>query len=132
ACGPGSDGLDRLSARRLRAAPSAIDHPLAHGPPAPASAVSYPRSRHPEDDAGAGSLPRGGQARLTRAPTVVYGPRMVSRDTRTAVDRLVACYAIVRRDNIEIFRALKAELEEPDVVEVIWDRRVGPTGAGAG
>ena len=66
----------------------------------------------------------GEQARLTRAPTVVYGPRMVSRDTRTAVDRLVACYAIVRRDNIEIFRALKAELEEPDVVEVIWDRRV--------
>jgi hypothetical protein len=61
---------------------------------------------------------------LTRAPTVVYGPRMASKDTRAVVDRLVPCYAIVRRDNIEIFRALKAELEEPDVVEVIWDRRV--------
>ena len=37
------------------------------------------------------------------------------------------CLAIVRRGETETFRLLKRELEEPepDVVEVIWDRRVG-------
>jgi len=38
---------------------------------------------------------------------------------------LVPCYAIVHRDHVEIFQTLKADLEEPDVVEVIWDRRLG-------
>jgi hypothetical protein len=31
----------------------------------------------------------------------------------------------VRRGQAEIYRTLKADLEERDVVEVIWDRRVG-------
>ena len=39
--------------------------------------------------------------------------------------RLIPCYAIVRRGQGEIYRTLKADLEEPEVVEVIWDRRVG-------
>ena len=38
---------------------------------------------------------------------------------------LIPCYAIVHRDHTEIFRTLKADLEEPEVVEVIWDRRHG-------
>jgi hypothetical protein len=45
--------------------------------------------------------------------------------TSPAVARLLPCYAIVRRGQAEIFRTLKADLEERDVVEVIWDRRVG-------
>ena len=44
--------------------------------------------------------------------------------TSPAAARLLPCYAIVRRGQAEIFRTLKADLEEQDVVEVIWDRRV--------
>jgi hypothetical protein len=35
------------------------------------------------------------------------------------------CFAIVRRGELEVFQTLKVELEEPDVVRVIWDRRIG-------
>src|SRR5207245_10847160 len=38
---------------------------------------------------------------------------------------LIPCYAIVHRDHTEIFRTLKADREEPEVVEVIWDGRHG-------
>jgi hypothetical protein len=34
-------------------------------------------------------------------------------------------FAIVRRGETETFRMLKEQLEEPEVVDVIWDRRSG-------
>jgi hypothetical protein len=34
------------------------------------------------------------------------------------------CFVIVRRGAMDTFRVLKDQLEEPNVVEVIWDRRI--------
>lgn len=43
-----------------------------------------------------------------------------------------SCLAIVRRGEMDTFWVLKRELEEPDVVCVIWDRRVGERRASSG
>jgi methyl-accepting chemotaxis protein len=48
------------------------------------------------------------------------------RAASTAPARPAPFLAIVRRGATELFDALKDSLEEPGVVEVMWDRRVGP------
>ena len=65
------------------------------------------------------------RARLTEREGGVYGAaQMVTSGPTEPANRPIPCLAIVNRGRTEIFRTLKADLEEPDVVEVIWDRRV--------